>query len=181
MKIYIRKSSQPINQQGAVLFVGLIMLLVMSLIAITSMQSTNLEERMAGNTRDSMVAFQAAEAGLQAGEDILDTGALTLAMFDNDGTDGLYDNEFDMIWDEINWTAANSLSHAGFNPANVSTPPRFVVQHIAETQVAPKVQLENYGEGEASKTVQLFRITSRGTGGNNNTAVVLQSVYGSDF
>ena len=169
------------NQNGAVLFVGLMLLLVMSLIAITSMQSTNLEERMAGNTRDSMVAFQAAEAGLQAGEALVDSGTVTLDMFDNDGSDGLYDNTYDMIWDAVNWSAGDSRSYTGFNPANVGTPPRFVVQHIAETQVAPKVQLENYGEGEASKTVQLFRITSRGTGGSDNTAVVLQSVYGSDW
>ena len=168
-------------QNGAVLFVGLIMLLVLSLIAITSMQSTTLEERMAGNTRDSLVAFQAAEAALNAGEDLVDGGTVTLDMFDNDGSDGLYDNTYDMIWDILNWSASDSRSYAGFNPANVNTPPRFVVQHIAETQAAPKVQLENYGEGEASTTVQLFRITSRGTGGSDNTAVVLQSVYGSDW
>lgn len=170
------------HQNGAVLFVGLMMLLVMSLIAITSMQSTNLEERMAGNTRDSMVAFQASEAGLKAGETLVDSGTLTLAMFDNDGSDGLYDNTYDMIWDAINWTNGDSLLYTAFNkPINIETEPRFVVQHIAETQVAPKVQLENYGEGEASKTVQLFRITSRGTGGSDSTAVVLQSVYGSDW
>ena len=167
------------QQTGAVLFVGLIMLLVMSLIAITSMQSTNLEERMVGNTRDSLVAFQMAEAGLQAGENLVDSGTLTLSMFDNDGSDGLYDNAYDTIWSEINWTGSDSRDYTGFNPPNVNTPSRFVIQHIAETQVAPKVQLENYGEGEASTTVQLFRITSRGTGGSDNTAVVLQSVYGS--
>ncbi len=171
--------NKSVKQSGAVLFVGLIMLLIMSLIAITSIQSTNLEERMVGNTRDSLVAFQTAEAGLQAGETLVDSGALTLSMFDDNGSDGLYDNEYDTIWSEINWNASDSRSYAGFNPTNVKTPPRFVVQHIAETQVAPKVQLENYGEGEASATVQLFRITSRGTGGSDNTSVVLQSVYGS--
>lgn len=167
-------------QTGAVLFVGLIMLLVMSLIAITGMQSSTLEEFMAGNTRDGMVASQAAEAALEAGEGLLDTGTLTLDVFDNDGSDGLYDNTYEIIWSAINWTASDSRSYAGYNPINVNTPPRFVIQHIAETQAAPKVLLENYGEGEASKTVQLFRITSRGTGGNDNTAVILQSVYGSD-
>ncbi len=179
MKIQTTIISQSTNQQGAVLFVGLILLLIMSLIAITSMQSTNLEERMAGNTRDSMVTFQAAEAGLQAGEALIDSGTLTLGMFDNDGSDGLYDNQYDMIWDAIDWDTG-SRTHTGFNLLNVITAPKFVVQHIAETQIAPKVQLENYGEGEASKTVQLFRITSRGTGGSDNTAVILQSVYGSD-
>ena len=173
--------SKSLFQQGAVLFVGLIMLLVMSLIAITGMQSATLEERMAGNTRDNMIAFQAAEAALKAGESLLESGTLTLDLFDNDGSDGLYDNTYDKIWSEINWTDSDSRTYSGFNPSNVSTPPRFVIQRIAETQVAPKVLLENYGEGDVSKTVQLFRLTSRGTGGSNNTAVVLQSVYGSDW
>ncbi len=168
-------------QTGAVLFVGLIMLLIMSVIAITGMQSATLEERMAGNTRDNVVAFQAAEAALKAGEALLDSGTLTLNLFDNDGSDGLYDNTYDMIWSAINWINTDSRTYTGFNPTNVSTPPRFVIQRIAETQVAPKVLLENYGEGEVSKTVQLFRLTSRGTGGSDNTAVVLQSVYGSDW
>ena len=168
-------------QKGAVLFVGLVMLLVMSLIAITGMQSSILEERMAGNTRDNMVALQAAEAALKAGETLLDSGTLTLDLFDDDGSDGFYDNTFDMIWSTIDWVDSDSRTYTGFNPSNVSSSPRFVIQRIGETQVAPKVVLENYGEGDVSKTVQLFRLTSRGTGGSDNTAVVLQSVYGSDW
>ena len=45
-----------LKQKGAVLFVGLMMLLIMSLIAITSMQGSTLEVRMAGNTKDSLIA-----------------------------------------------------------------------------------------------------------------------------
>lgn len=175
---YIKKITR---QQGAVLFIGLIMLLIMSLIAITGMQSATLEERMAGNTRDNMVAFQAAEAALKAGEALLDSGTLTLNLFDDDGSDGFYDNTYATIWSAIDWDNTDSRTYTGFNPENVSTPPRFVIQRIAETQVAPKVVLENYGEGDVSKTVQIFRLTSRGTGGSDNTAVVLQSVYGSDW
>ena len=169
------------SQKGAVLFVGLVMLLVMSLISITGMQSSILEERMAGNTRDNMVALQAAEAALKAGEALLDSGTLTLDLFDNDGSDGFYDNTYDTIWSSIDWVNSDSRTYAEFSPSNVSSSPRFVIQHIGETQIAPKVVLENYGEGDVSKTVQLFRLTSRGTGGSDNTAVVLQSVYGSDW
>ena len=174
METYIYK------QKGAVLFVGLMMLLVMSLIAITSMQGAILEERMAGNTRDSLVALQSAEAALQAGEAFLDVGAFNLSDFDNDGTDSLYDNSDQELWQSISWQDSSSTRYMAFNPSNVNTEPRFIVQHISETQVAPKLIVENYGEGEASKTIELFRVTARGTGGSDNTEVILQSVYGVD-
>ncbi len=179
MKSYLLK------QKGAVLFVGLMMLLVMSLIAVTSMQGAALEERMAGNTRDSLVALQAAEAALQAGETLLATGSINLIDFDADGTDGLYDNAEPELWQNVNWLANDSRSYSASDgytkPSNVTSNPRYVIQHIAETQVAPQLLVQGYGEGEAGKTVQLFRVTARGTGGNNNTEVVLQSVYGADW
>ena len=51
------------RQNGAVLAVSLIMLLLITLIAVSSMQSTMLEEKMAGNTRDRNLAFQTTESG----------------------------------------------------------------------------------------------------------------------
>jgi type IV pilus assembly protein PilX len=177
--------SNVLNQKGAVLFVGLMMLLVMSLIAVTSMQSSTLEERMAGNTRDTLVALQAAEAALGAGETALDVESLNLVDFDNDGSDGLYDNTDPELWQNISWVVNDSRSYAASDgytkPGNVTTEPRYVIQYISETQVAPQLLVQGYGEGEAGKTIQLFRVTARGTGGNDNTEVILQSVYGADW
>lgn len=59
-------------QCGAALLLGLIVLLIMTMVAISAMQTTVLEERMAGNLRDRNIAFQAAEAGLQAGLDYVE-------------------------------------------------------------------------------------------------------------
>jgi len=169
------------NQSGAVLFVGLMMLLVMSLIAVTSMQGSTLEVRMASNTRDSLVALQTAEAALKAGEEALNAGGLSLAEFDNDGTDGLYDNSVQERWKTINWQDSNSKRHMAFNPSNVTTEPRYIIEHLSETQVAPKLLVEGYGQGQAGQTIQLFRVTARGTGGSDNTEVILQSVFGVDW
>ncbi|MGH1537180.1 MAG: pilus assembly PilX family protein [Gammaproteobacteria bacterium] len=174
-----------LKQEGAVLFVGLMMLLVMSLIAVTSMQGAALEERMAGNTRDTLVALQTAEAALQAAETFLEVGTSNLIDFDADGTDGLYDNSDPELWQNVNWLANDSRSYSASDgytkPNNVTSDPRYIIQHISETQVAPQLLVQGYGEGEAGKTIQLFRVTARGTGGNNNTEVVLQSVYGADW
>lgn len=60
------------KQQGAVLVVSLLLLLVMTVLALTASQSTRLQERMAGNLRDSDMSFQAGEAGLRAAEERLD-------------------------------------------------------------------------------------------------------------
>ena len=176
------KLLQKFTQKGAVLFVGLIMLLIMSLIAITSMQGSTLEVRMASNTKDSLVALQTAEAALRAAENLLASGTLSLADFDTNGSDGLYDNADDDLWSTLSWDATDSRQHTTFNkPDNVSVRPRFIIQRIASTQVAPDLILQNYGEGQAGQTVELFRVTARGTGSSNNTEVVLQSIFGADW
>ncbi|SEG76871.1 pilus assembly PilX family protein [Marinobacterium lutimaris] len=56
------------NESGAALIVALIMLLLITIVGVSAMQTTTMEEKMAGNLRDRHVAFQAAEAALRQGE-----------------------------------------------------------------------------------------------------------------
>lgn len=49
-------------QRGAVLYVALVLLIILSLIGVTGMQVTGLQERMAGNYIATNLAFQNAEA-----------------------------------------------------------------------------------------------------------------------
>ena len=57
----LRNPSNPRHQRGAVLFISLILLVVLSLIGIASMQVTTLQERMAGNYYTQNRAFEYAE------------------------------------------------------------------------------------------------------------------------
>ncbi len=57
-----------VTQRGAVLVVSLILLLIMTILALAASQSTRMQERMAGNMRDSDLAFQSAEASLREAE-----------------------------------------------------------------------------------------------------------------
>lgn len=52
-------------QRGAVLIIALLFLTILTILGVTAMTATTFEERMAGNTRDVGVAFQAAEAALR--------------------------------------------------------------------------------------------------------------------
>ena len=53
------------SQQGAALVVGLLLLLVLTLLAISGMNTASLELVMAGNTQFHQNAFQAAETGIE--------------------------------------------------------------------------------------------------------------------
>ncbi|MGB5834886.1 MAG: pilus assembly protein [Thiohalocapsa sp.] len=55
------------TQPGAVLVLGLVVLLVITVVGVTGMRTTVMQERMAGNMRQNNTALQAAEAALQAG------------------------------------------------------------------------------------------------------------------
>jgi len=61
--------SIPQAERGAVLIVALIMLLLLTVIGLSSMRGTSLQENMAGNMRDSNLALQASEAALRKGEE----------------------------------------------------------------------------------------------------------------
>lgn len=66
------------RQQGAVLIVSLIILLVLTLIGIAGMNTSVLQERMAVNAQNSNRAFQAAESSVRALADELYADDLTL-------------------------------------------------------------------------------------------------------
>lgn len=65
MKIQPQYSS---SSRGAALVIGLIVLLVLTLLGLASMQSTSLQERMAGNFDQRHQAFQLAETALRFAE-----------------------------------------------------------------------------------------------------------------
>lgn len=64
----IRKTMGAKRQNGAVLAVALILLLVMTLLAVAALRGTLMQERMASGQLDRSYAFQSAEAALRAGE-----------------------------------------------------------------------------------------------------------------
>jgi len=74
-------SQQTLNkQQGAVLLVSLVLLLIMSIVAASSVHKASLEERMAANTQNGYRTFHAAETAIAdtINDTILLNNAVTL-------------------------------------------------------------------------------------------------------
>lgn len=150
-------AAAPTRQRGAALIISLIFLLLMTLIGVSSMQSTTLQERMAGNTRDRNLAFQAAEAGLRAGEEWLGTAANRVTADDA----ALLGNP--ESWDGTGEHGSAAVEHA------LADSPVFYVE--PSTQVV-------YGISVTSMTVEdYYPVTSRAVGGTDTTVVILQTMF----
>ena len=161
------------KQHGVVLFICLIFLLVMTLLAITSLDSSALEEKKAGNTLDRQLAFQAAEAALRAGEVFIDLNTPTL---DDDCTNGICVNPRsqaaaikDIGWQEdpthALWT--DEAQTADIVLAGVRTTARFMIEDMCEIPIP----------GGITPTERMFRITALASGGSDQSIVMLQSAY----
>ena len=171
-------SATPHSQRGAALLISLILLLVMSLIGVTAMQSATLQERMAGNTRDRHLAFQAAEAALREAETFLD--APSLPEFTN--VAGLYlaNAPGRPVWHGPSPLEGNgALTYAGNLGPALARPPQYFIEALpglltpgCETEVPPTPG------GPCDQT--FFRITARGFGGSDTAVVVLSTVYRRD-
>ena len=93
------KFKLPNNEQGAVLFNALMFLIVLTMLAITSMSTNTLEERMAFNAAETNLSFQAADSVMPvAWEDFWNSNVLnydsftdvTISNFDGNNTSITY-------------------------------------------------------------------------------------------
>ena len=168
------------------LVLGMLMLIILTLIALTGMQMTTFEEKMAGNLKDKNTAFQAAEAALMAAETNIQNNIITTGIFDDDGTDGLYDDSKEEIWKLLDWAGTDSgnnnevITYSVFDSTyKVTTSPKYVLEHYASVMDdVDSLNLDNYGAGTGAGVAEMFRTTARGTGLNDSTRVILQTTYG---
>jgi type IV pilus assembly protein PilX len=175
----------PIRQRGITLVIALIFLLVLTLLGVTAMQSTVVEERIAGNTRDKDVAFQSAEAGLRAGETLL-TGVGGLApnvctapgmVFGAAPNAGLINNvgggagvqyASTAYWLAQLWDATDSrATSAAMTGAQAAA--RYVIEYVAGPGSTTITQ--------PSGTVMMFRVTAKGGGVTPGSISILQTNF----
>jgi type IV pilus assembly protein PilX len=166
------------RQCGAVLVVGLALLLLLTLIGVTAFSVATQEERMAGNARDRLRAFEAAEQALRDCERHL--GGLLPPVFSADGgaDRGMYAApEVERTpaekekWQTIAWDTEPARQLSGV--ADVAEQPRCIAQRIAGA-----------GSGNASLRAEAalapafaVQVTARGVGLSHGTVVVLQSTF----
>lgn len=65
-----------VRQRGAVLMVSLMVLLMLTMLTLTAIRASTMQEKIAGSTRNIDLALQAAEAALRVGETSLSGNTL---------------------------------------------------------------------------------------------------------
>lgn len=184
MNIRVRLNS--LHQQGFVLVVALILLLILTLLGLAAAQSTSMQERMAGNQRDHALAFEAAEAGLAAADSGILQGLWSNADYAGN-TNGLYLTATCCAATGGSWTSAWNVPGAWNNALSISTPvPGLNVADVAQQPVflieklpavaPPGSNLAQQQNGAGAPPVQPYRITVYATGGDQTSHVYLQTV-----
>ncbi len=105
-KPLMQRTATPAPDRGFVLISSLIFLVVVTLLAVTAMNSSILQETMASNVREKSRAQQAADAALRQGELLLEDAAFDtyqapgsiVALEDEDELDGGEDTSAVRVW-----------------------------------------------------------------------------------
>lgn len=148
------------RQEGAVLVIALVMLLLITLASVATVRSTTLDERMAGNSRDRDKALQAAEAAVrlclkQLTVDVPSTYTGAILTPVASGTE--------------NWELDSNWATGGTTSVEVD------MTTTAGLASNPRCMVERLGVGDN------YRVTGRATGGSSTTVVILQATYSADY
>jgi type IV pilus assembly protein PilX len=176
----------PARQRGSALVVGLIFLVLITLVGITAMSSTVLQERMTGGQRNQSLARNGAESAQRGGErkgwkefgdsDGRVVGALAPTESDaqdfrasrawNTGGSGYATIDYDAI-------------KAKAGGAKLDRDPRFVVETLGPAECPLESHTcsgETSGAGGNGLAIY-FRVTGRSTGGDPRVLRTTESVY----
>jgi len=163
------------NQKGAALIISLMLLVVMTILAVSAVTTTTMEEKMAGNTRNKHMSFQAAESAMRAAEVIVNTLSQDTVF---NGTGGFY--------------SATIYGDANFPIWEFEGTPAINWQTIATATGAvqsPEWIIEDFGTSYRDQDCKLivplpagcelpvYRVTARGWGLNEKGFSMIQSTY----
>ena len=165
------------RQRGFVLIVGLVILGLLTMIAISGMKDTVVQERMAGASRDTGQAFQAAEAALRAAEK-----TITDKNFDPK-TDGHYDKsdafiEHNDLFIDGTWANKPTGTALKFIEGGSETlESNFVIRKVADVTGESNVGISGYGTTTAAQSQKIYEIIARGKGGSGSGQSVLRTYF----
>ncbi len=180
------------KQKGSVLIISLLLLLVATILGLSSMQNTIIEEKMAGNLRHNYVAFQAAESALREAEQWLgNLSTQTQPEATSTGSNGVwlreckgskdagcttvlsYDQtDFQYWWEDV---STSGVWETYSDPAVVDagSPVEGSAKYIIQEITPIKDSLNQEQESEQTN----YLVTAMGVAENNRVRVFLQSRY----
>lgn len=168
----------PANQRGIALVIALVLLLVMTLLGLSSLRNTQLEERMSAGLLDRSMIFQSAETALRVGEGLLagNTPPTFPASGCTAGT-GLCatpDAANPDRWLDPTFTGWRTVTTAQVDLGALGAQPQFIVENMGTAPSWPLCDREVPVHPRC--LAPRYRVTAR-SGDPNRARVILQSNY----
>lgn len=168
-------------QRGVVLIVGLVMVLLITIVGLSAIRGTGLQEGMAGNMLDRNTAFQSAESAVRVGEARVASNILPSP----DCSDGVCEDlektgraNSVLFWEKDDWEELAREVDLDFD--KVERQPRVIIE-LLDSDFGSCAAAEGSAIGHASLGVSgqciPYRITALGYGLDENTQVIVQSAY----
>ena len=159
-------------QRGVSLIVALVMLIVLTLIGVSSMNTAIVELKMAGSSQQQSIALNRADELLRVGEDRVVAIVTNPAAFDFAASgDGYYTNADNINVHNLDWAAQSLNSVAGANSGDT-----YIAEYLGAKTI-PGESIKTSTDGRIiGGAVHTFRITSRSATGKSALRLV-QSIY----
>ncbi len=169
------------HQTGASLIVSLMLLIVLTLLGLSGMQSTIMQERMSSNVRDKGMAFQAAESAIRGGEDwVKNIDVNTLTEPDNGATCTApctivnLNDYINMTTEAFDWwkTQGRTFTFGSISSGAPAADPRFIVEYHSRVDQGYSLDLT-----DTTPRPHLYRITAMGVGNTTTAEAIIETLY----
>lgn len=165
------------RQDGAALLICLIILILVTLMGLTTMKTSVLQEKMSGANSDRSLAFQAAELALRDAERHIKNNLSPASPFADGCVASLCTTPTDgtSLADSVDWDSSEAATYGAGTQApaigGVALQPKYIIELMHKMQ--PPL-----GNSSSMKSMGTpYRITALGYGKQQHTRVVLQSTY----
>ena len=181
------------RQQGAVLYIALILLIILTLIGVVAARLQTGEAVMARNDHNHQLALQAAEAALRDAETNLAIGNWSIPQFANN-TNGLYVLATEAqggvaflptagsVVEQINWNlnypAPNPWAMTYTGPALANAPLSPVLTQVIIEDLPPVMRAgdPNCTPSSQTQSCAVYRVTVHAVGADASASATLQSI-----
>lgn len=155
------KRSNTDKQKGSALIIGLILLLVITILAVSGVRESLLQERMSGNWHDRNMAFQATEGALREGERWLDASIANRQAAEN----------HNQLQNASSWDGSNAHGTIDLNDADMA------LAANAAFHIDPPSFSRAPGDIDIANPIcdRSYPVYAHGVGGSINAIVTVQA------
>jgi type IV pilus assembly protein PilX len=159
-------------ERGAILVTSLLLLLVVTIIGLSVMQMTRMQERMSGNSSDANLAFQGAETGLRGAESKVLAFTKLPALCASSPCDTVYNK--DVLpplnnKDEDYWADKATQFDDTNLGSDFDEKPQYIIEQMAFVPFSSE-----FGDITGR---DFYQSSGRSTGGTGGAAAVVQSTF----